>query len=155
MAHRVGVMAGGRLAQVGTPAQIYERPASRFVAEFVGAANVLAGEIGSDGTFLVPSPGLRVRTAWTPAHAVRPGPALLAVRPERIRLGENTNRIEGHVHEIAYAGQTVTYLVRVGDGAMLRVMQPLSTGFDPARHPVGAGVTLGFEPEACIVLPPE
>ena len=62
--------------------------------------------------------------------------------------------MEGEIRDMAYAGQSVTYVIRLDDGGSMRVTRPLSDGFDPARYPIGKRITLGFEPEACIVLPP-
>jgi ABC-type Fe3+/spermidine/putrescine transport system ATPase subunit len=148
MADRIGVMTGGKLAQVGTPAEVYERPASRFVAEFLGAANVLAGVIHPDG-FQLPAGNLIRCAAANP-----PGPGLLAVRPERVRLGEGTNRLEGILTEQAYAGETLTSAIRLPDGTILRASQSLRDGVAGARLEPGTPVTLGWEPEACILLPP-
>ncbi len=104
MATRIGVMRDGRLAQVGTPADVYERPNSRFVAEFLGAANILPAVARADGLRLeLPGLGATVCTA-TRATA---GPALLAIRPERVRLGaaDGTNALRGVVVDRAYAGE--------------------------------------------------
>ena len=91
MATRIGVMRDGRLAQVGTPADVYERPNSRFVAEFLGAANILPAVARTDGMRLE-LPGLGT-TVCTATRTTVVGPALLAIRPERVRLGA-TGRAE-------------------------------------------------------------
>jgi ABC-type Fe3+/spermidine/putrescine transport system ATPase subunit len=148
MADRIGVMAGGKLAQVGTPAEVYERPVSRFVAEFLGAANVLTGTLRTEG-FVLPDGDL-VRCAMQAPI----GPGLLAVRPERMRLGDGTNRLSGVLDAQAYAGETLVSTVRLPDGTILRASQSLHNGVASARLPPGTAVTLGWEPEACILLPP-
>lgn len=151
MADRIGVMQAGRLAQVGTPAEVYERPASRFVAEFLGAANVLAGTRQADGRFVLAGLGVAVRTEGRGA----PGPGLLALRPERLRIGgEGPNRLEGVLVEQAYAGETLTHAVRLADGTLIRASQALADGFGAARLAVGSAVTLAWQPEAGIELPP-
>jgi ABC-type Fe3+/spermidine/putrescine transport system ATPase subunit len=150
MAHRIGVMAVGRIAQAGSPVEFYERPASRFVAEFLGAANILAGEVGPDGTVHLPRLGVTVRIG----RPATPGAALLAVRPERMRLGRGTNRLEGELTERAYAGGSVTYGVRLADGSLVRVADTLVEGFAPTAFPPGLRVVVGWEPESCILLPP-
>jgi len=96
VADRMGVMNQGRIAQVGPPREVYERPASRFVAEFIGEANLLP-----DG------PGFRL------------------VRPERIALSPKPAKgaLAGHVAEVAYFGDRVRYVV-TADGRPLRVSRP-------------------------------
>ena len=149
MAGRIGVMHEGRLLQVGTPAEVYERPRSRFVAEFLGAANILPVAV-RNGALVLPGLGVTVRTAM-PAI---PGAALLALRPERVRMGGGAaNVVEGVVVERAYAGEALTHTVRLGDGTEMRVTKTLHDGLGAEQSEVGAKVTLSWEPEACIVLP--
>ncbi|HUB44725.1 MAG TPA: ABC transporter ATP-binding protein [Acetobacteraceae bacterium] len=149
MADRIGVMHEGRLLQVGTPAEVYERPGSRFVAEFLGAANILPVAV-RNGALVLPGLGVTVRTAM-PAI---PGAALLALRPERVRMGGGAaNVVEGVVVERAYAGEALTHTVRLGDGTEMRVTKTLHDGLGAEQSEVGAKVTLSWEPEACIVLP--
>ncbi len=150
MADRIGVMRDGRMAQVGTPAAIYETPADRFVAQFVGAANILPCMV--DGTSLaLPALGVAVRAA-------RPfvtGPALLALRAERLRIGgeQMVNQVEGVVTETAYAGDVLAVLVRLADGSLLRVRQSLGDGLAAAMVAPGTAVRVGWQPDACMLLP--
>ena len=143
MADRIGVMHQGRMAQVGTPRALYETPASRFVATFIGSANVLDGrpagtgfEVPGIGTLRLGGPGslpLDGRTSpdplsptgeppFTPAMPggdppargttdAHPAPRAIAIRPERIRLGDDPaaeNRVTATVTAIDYAGDSVT-----------------------------------------------
>jgi ABC-type Fe3+/spermidine/putrescine transport system ATPase subunit len=149
LADRIGVMQHGRLAQVGSPAEVYERPNSRFVAEFLGAANILPAVAQADGLRL-PELGITVRTA-TPAA---PGPALLALRPERLRIGvaDAPNRLTGIVTERSYAGETLTHIVRLPNDTVLRVTQALHDGLGATQPAMGETVTLSWQPDACIVL---
>ncbi len=149
LADRIGVMQHGRLAQAGTPAEVYERPNSRFVAEFLGAANILPAVAQADGLRL-PELGITVRTA-TPAA---PGPALLALRPERLRIGaaDAPNRLTGIVTERSYAGETLTHSVRLPNDTVLRVTQALHDGLGATQPAMGETVTLSWQPDACIVL---
>ncbi len=151
-ANRIGVMHEGRLVQVGTPAEVYERPNTRFVAEFLGAANVLRAVAQASGKYLaLPGLDVVVRTA-TEAAA---GPVLLAIRPERVRLGatDDANAVTGVVIERAYAGEALTHTVRLADGSLMRATQSLRDGLGAAQIDVGERVTLSWQPEACIVLP--
>jgi ABC-type Fe3+/spermidine/putrescine transport system ATPase subunit len=146
MADRIGVMAAGRMIQVGTPREIFEMPANRFVAAFMGVGNLWEGVVLDDGlTMELPGIGT-VRLA---AGAPR-GPAVLGVRAERIRLGviPDMNQIAGVLGQTTYAGETVTHSVRVGEGTIARITEPAHG----AAHPEGA-VTLSFEPSACMVFP--
>jgi len=149
MADRIGVMHDGRLLQVGTPAEIYERPNSRFVAEFLGAANILSVVAQPDGLRL-PRLGVTIRAA-TPAAS---GPALLALRPERLRIGPAAapNRLAGVVVERSYAGEALTHGVRLQDGTVLRVTQALHDGLGAVQPAIGEAVTLSWQPDACILL---
>jgi ABC-type Fe3+/spermidine/putrescine transport system ATPase subunit len=143
----------GRLAQVGTPAEVYEHPHTRFVAEFLGAANVLRAEARARGTDLV-LPGLDATVRI--AAEVAAGPLLLAIRPERVRIGATAaaNTLQGEVADRAYAGETLTHSVRLADGSLLRATQSLGDGLGGELLAIGARVTLSWQPEACIVLPP-
>jgi ABC-type Fe3+/spermidine/putrescine transport system ATPase subunit len=153
MATRIGVMRDGKLVQVGPPAEVYEQPNSRFVAEFLGAANVLRAIARASGRHLeLPGLGASVCTAQT----VPAGPLLLAIRPERVRLGrtDGLNSVQGVVVDCAYAGESLTHSVRLADGSLVRAMQSLSDGRREIRASVGDTVTLSWQPDACILLPP-
>jgi putrescine transport system ATP-binding protein len=150
MADRIGVMRDGRMAQVGTPAELYERPADRFVAGFLGAANILPCVV--DGT-AVALPALGIV-----AHAARSGaagPGLLALRAERLRIGGEPlpNEVYGVVTESAYAGDALAVLVRLVDGSVLRVKRSLADGLGAALIEPGTVVRVGWQPDACMLLP--
>jgi len=163
MADRIGVMHLGRMAQVGTPRELYEAPASRFVATFIGSANVLDGRATGAG-FEAPGIGiLRVGAPAPPDTTVR----AIAIRPERIRIGDDQageNRVPATVTAIDYAGDSVTVSARLPNGAVLRARQALTEGVgahpsgdrrsSPAAIPVpGQAVTLSWRAAACIPLP--
>jgi ABC-type Fe3+/spermidine/putrescine transport system ATPase subunit len=151
LATRIGVMRDGRLAQVGTPAEVYERPVDRFVAEFLGAANILA-VVPQSGSSVLDLSGLGV--SIHAADPAREGTRLLALRPERLRLdGDAPNRLDGVLAERAYAGESLIHTVRLADGSLLRVSESLRNGLFAAERPIGSRVTVGWQPEACILLP--
>jgi ABC-type Fe3+/spermidine/putrescine transport system ATPase subunit len=148
MADRIGVMDAGRLLQVGSPSEIYERPASRFVAEFLGAANILPISV-SDGRARLAC-GLAVQAAMSvPADA-----RWLAVRPERVTVGEvdAANRLAGIVVQRSYAGETLTRVVRLEDGTLMRATTVLQQGLAGEPVAVGDSVTLSWQPNASILL---
>lgn len=127
MADRIGIVHQGRMAQVGTPAEIYESPASRFVATFMGSANILPGRPTQDG-FAVAGLGVTLRVA---PGLLTPDTRWMAIRPERLRVGDDpaaANRVTGTLAERAYAGDSLALSVRLADGTLLRVRQPLGDG---------------------------
>jgi putrescine transport system ATP-binding protein len=143
LADRVAVLEQGRLAQLAAPVELYERPASRFVARFLGAANVLEGRAAGG---IIAGPGCLLR----PAGAVPDGQAAVALRPERIRLlpaAPAENGVAGIVTDIAYRGDTWLLLVEAA-GAALRVSLP--AGATPP--PPGAAVALGWDAASLVVL---
>ena len=150
LADRIGVMQHGRLAQVGTPAEVYERPTSRFVAEFLGAANILPA-VAAGGR-------AAACRSWASRCARR-----RRRRPGRRcwRCGRNDcvsarrdapNRLTGVVTERSYAGETLTHSVRLPNDTVLRVTQALHDGLGAAQPAMGETVTLSWQPDACIVL---
>ncbi|HET9970268.1 MAG TPA: ABC transporter ATP-binding protein, partial [Streptosporangiaceae bacterium] len=100
MADTIAVMNGGRIEQLGTPAELYEQPRTAFVAGFLGKSNLLDGTVSGDGVVrLLDGSELRARTNGN--H----GPVSIGVRPEKIRLGDaGVNRLSGMVKESAYIG---------------------------------------------------
>ena len=155
LADRIGVLERGRLVQVGPPMEVYERPATRFVAGFLGGANLLSGVVRPDGGVDCAEVGCVLRAA-VPVTAHPAGAAVtLALRPERIRMQaegaqppEETNAARGTVAEVAFRGELSTALVRFDGGATLRVSRPSAEGA-PER---GAQVTLTWPAEALTVL---
>src|SRR3954452_15041578 len=116
IADRIGVMNRGKLAQVGTPAEIYERPNSRWVAGFVGDVNLIEGRVTAvyPSFVMVEREGMRLRVAHAP---VAPGRIAVARRPEKIRLshavpdGAFENGAAGTVTDIGYLGTLSLYKV--------------------------------------------
>ncbi|MFE2937720.1 ABC transporter ATP-binding protein [Streptomyces sp. NPDC059255] len=151
MADRVAVMNQGRIEQVGTPEDIYERPERAFVARFVGRANLLDGTARDrDGDRTpVELPGLG--TVAAAGDAVAAGrTATVMLRPHRIALAPaapgSGGGARGTVLSAGYAGETVAYRVRVGaDGPVLDVERP--TGTQEPFGP-GAAVELSWDPAA-------
>jgi putrescine transport system ATP-binding protein len=146
LADRVAVLEGGRLAQVGAPRAIYDRPASRFVARFLGAANVLEGRAGT-GRFDSTEAGA------TFAGDIPDGTVAVALRPERVIVAPGAsgpNTAQGVVEEVAFRGDDSLLLVRLSGGASLRVAHAEEDGAPPAR---GAAVTLAWDASAVVALP--
>ncbi|MBR0683455.1 ABC transporter ATP-binding protein [Roseomonas eburnea] len=145
LADRVALLDGGRIAQVGAPRAIYERPASRFVARFLGAANVLEGQ-AAEGRFD------SAEAAATFAGAIPAGTVAVALRPERIRItadGAGPNTAQGVVEDVAFRGDDSLVLVRLSGGATLRVAHAEEDGAPPER---GASVCLAWDADAVVAL---
>jgi putrescine transport system ATP-binding protein len=130
LSSRMGVMNHGKIVQVGTPADIYECPASKFVADFIGSVNLFEGEVLAGTPASVRSSELGALTPVAQGVAVTPGAtAWVALRPEKIRIGKAVPQagepgVRGHVREVAYLGDTSVYLVQIESGRVLRVTRP-------------------------------
>ena len=141
MADRIAVMNHGKIEQVGTPIDLYERPANVFVASFIGETNLLEAIIvGAEESAWVLRlvNGSVVRA--TPAAASTPVPAngktvKMAIRPERIVLREpGEGLVRGTVGEVIYAGSSLIYFIQIGDAGSLTVRVPVqSLGPRPSR----------------------
>src|SRR4051812_14770958 len=150
MATRIGLLHQGRLAQVGAPAELYERPASRYVAGFMGNDNVLPGVVRG-GRLELEGVG--------PAEALGTAPegkVWVALRPERLVIerggSPGVNRVAGAVAQSAYFGDSADYVVRLASGAALHVTQPLGRGFGAGLMPAGTAVSVSWPADACVLL---
>ena len=154
MATRIGLLHGGRLEQVGTPYEIYERPATRYVAQFMGGANVLSGRVRDAGPdAAVEVPGIGLVRLHGPLPAGQGATMHLAVRQERIRLdGAGQNRVVGRIEDIAYYGDVVDVALRLSDGSVLNASRPLGEGSAAGMPQQGREVMLSFAAEACVPL---
>jgi putative spermidine/putrescine transport system ATP-binding protein len=145
MADRLVVMSDGAVRQVGRQADLYERPADRFVADFVGRSTMIEGSIVAPGQFHSEG-GL---TLPCPPEA-SPGPATLALRPERLSLGAAAealeNRMTGTVVFVSYLGAMLDVHVRLNDKDQVVLQVPnRRDGLVPA---IGDTVTVGWPAEA-------
>lgn len=128
MSDRIAVMSEGRVLQVASPTEIYDAPASRFVATFIGSCNVLDGVVDATGTGVV-VPGLGALPAWVPADA-RPGSGVtLAIRPERVTMSPGSaaapaGALPGTLVERVFLGDEWTFHVRLASDAVMTVSVP-------------------------------
>lgn len=145
IADRVGVMNKGRLEQLGTPTDIYSRPATPFVAEFVGLTNRIPGEVKS-GEVVVRGVSLPLVKSDTPT-----GSAVALIRPEAISVatdGETSpGPLVGTVIAVAFLGATSRVTVDLGDQIVL-AQEPTAQAAD---HPAGTRVRLAIRPDAVLV----
>ena len=145
IADRVGVMQAGRLEQLGPPTDVYSRPATPFVADFVGLTNRIPGEVKFGG--------VEVRGTQLPLvqKDVPAGPAVALVRPEAVTIAGDGERssgpLVGTVIAVAFLGATSRVTVDLGDITVLAQL-PTSAA---AEHPAGTKVTLTLRPDPVLV----
>jgi len=152
IADRIAIMERGSLRQVGTPRDIYERPANSFVAGFMGTTNLLQGTVAAKdgGGALVRTPsGVEVRAAN--ADGVAPGDTVwVSIRPEalRIRGGQaaGANAWTATIRLATYVGESTIYRAELGGHAVELHAPPGDS------HQAGASVTLEADPRRCILL---
>jgi putrescine transport system ATP-binding protein len=127
VADRISVMDHGRIVQVAAPAEIYEAPNSRYVADFIGSVNMFEGQVeaaSADRTRLVAPDNLTIDVAT--GGATKGATAWFAVRPEKVRItheepaGKTVNAVAGEVWDIAYFGDMTLYNVKLGSGQEVR-----------------------------------
>jgi iron(III) transport system ATP-binding protein len=150
---RIGVMRSGKLLQLASAAEIYNRPAELFVANFTGASNLLKGRVldrqGEFGT-IEAGAGHRL-TAWLPAGVAAGDPVRIAVRPENVQLGADgsaSNRFTARVLAQRYQGVQTIYELGVLGGEL----EALELGTS-ARYPVGSDVDVVLPPALCWAYP--
>jgi spermidine/putrescine ABC transporter ATP-binding subunit len=154
MSDRVAVMTHGRIAQVGTPAQVYERPANRFVADFLGDSNLMTAIVrrGADGYRAVLDGGIDVRSDGLEGCAEGERTCLL-LRPEKIVFGPaSANTLPGKVEHVIFFGEAREYRVRLDDnGAIALKVRVPNSRLVPGVE-VGDAVFLSFDPGDCVCL---
>jgi spermidine/putrescine transport system ATP-binding protein len=154
LADHVGVMDKGRLQQVGVPADLYQRPASRLVADFVGQVNLFGGrvaEIGTDRSAVdCPELNARVVVRGPPEGAAVGQAAWVALRPEHIILERSGDGLVGTVSRATYLGDAIAYEVALSAGGVLRVRRP--HGPEAMVFAEGDPVTLSWPQGAPILL---
>ncbi|MGF6427525.1 putrescine transport system ATP-binding protein [Bradyrhizobium elkanii] len=165
MAGRIGVMDAGRLVQVATPRNLYEAPASRWIAEFVGDINLFNGEVTSreNGRLTVATADagtLAVSELWPP---VTKQVVAVAIRPEKVKLSRRApasdegaskaiNRLEGVVTDVNYLGGVTSYRVKLETGAVVRSSMANTARLDVDAYLAGQRVVAWFTADDCLVL---
>ncbi len=147
LADRVAVMRAGRVEQIASPVDIYERPATRFVAGFVGETNFVEGVVRqNDGASFETAFGRLPRTACALPDGAR---ATLSVRPERIGVTRDGAGVAGRVEDFVFRGEYSLLRVRVAPGVALRV-----AAYE-ARFSIGDDVALVIAPDAGVLFAEE
>ena len=153
---RIAVLDRGRLVQVGSPAEIFDRPKTRFVAEFVGKANILTGRVETDGKLRLDD-GAIIRLADA-AGLAPASEASVCLRPHNLKLvndetavrqliDQGYNLFSGVIRRSIYFGDSVDYAIELASGATLRVIAPASQRFDP-----GHSIHAAAHPDNCVVV---
>jgi putative spermidine/putrescine transport system ATP-binding protein len=154
LSDRVVVMSEGRVEQIGTPAEIYNFPATPFVASFVGTLNLVNAKVIEAGTGRLSVAGQEVVAAKPISEAHDGGSVTLALRPESIELGEGggSNRFHGPIEDVSFLGSIVRMRLRLDgtDGPTIS----LDTFNDPNLNPpaIGEVVTVSFPRESSLVV---
>jgi spermidine/putrescine transport system ATP-binding protein len=154
MSDRIAVMSAGKVEQLGTPSEVYERPVSSYIAEFLGVSNLMDVEVKSqaaDGRTIVELGSYELVSA-TPHR--RAGPAMVSIRPERIKIvtgdASPPNTIQAVVDRMVYAGPVLNVLVHVADSNVIQVTVP-NVGDIKPYHP-GDSIEICLPPDALQVL---
>ena len=159
VADRIGVMDQGRLVQVASPPEIYERPNSRWVADFIGDVNLIEGrlvEAGESSSTIMSAPAGKLHAAGV-ADA-RPGDTVwVAVRPEKVRISHAApaaaaNCVAGHVWDIGYLGDLSVYKVRLDNGFVMKAAAANMTRLIERPFGWDERVWLSWAPDAGVVL---
>jgi spermidine/putrescine ABC transporter ATP-binding subunit len=158
IASRIAVMDGGRVQQVGSPMELYERPASRFVAGFIGRINLIDATIAARGAGWIECVAAELGPVRIPAPGdvgAENDSVTLAVRPERVRIGlerpePGRMAVEAEIEDLAYFGD-VSRLVAVTAGGQ-RLQARLPVGMTPGEVARGERRWLSWLPEETLLL---
>jgi putative spermidine/putrescine transport system ATP-binding protein/spermidine/putrescine transport system ATP-binding protein len=146
LSDRIAILDKGRIVQSGAPAEIYERPQTRFAAEFLGDSNFLTGTVAQGAVRL--ADGTMVQTTMPlPAEGAK---VTLAVRPEKmspLAMEGAANRLSARIVTVIYAGPVLSYLLETADGTKLKLFV---ANRDGTVLKEGATITLGWAAEHSI-----
>ena len=164
MAGRIGVMDAGRLDQVATPRDLYETPASRWIAEFVGDINLFEGQVGAAeaGRLAIATRDAGTVYVAEPRTPLTKSVVSVAIRPEKVKLSRRApaadgvsatvfNRLEGVIIDVSYLGGVTTYKVKLDSGAIVRSSMENTTRIVDA-YTASQRVVAWFTPDDCLVL---
>jgi spermidine/putrescine transport system ATP-binding protein len=161
MSDYIAVMNAGRVLQLGTPEMIYERPASKFVADFIGESNFVEGRVRSQqgSRLIIDGDGVSNVVAESEAPLPPGAQVIVAIRPERISLVREkwdavmVNQFPARIETLIYSGFATAYQVRVNDKLLMMVREPNAGRADQTSDlRQGEAVWLHWEPETARVL---
>jgi iron(III) transport system ATP-binding protein len=155
LSHQVAVMNQGRIQQIGSPREIYERPQTKFVADFVGTTNFVDGTVrtreADEGYYLIDTE-LGVLRSFS-VEAVRPGDAVvLSIRPEDVHLSDaqpasDVNTWHAMVDQKVFIGEAMEWQIKIGHRTLLSKTHP------SIRTPIGQPVWAQISPSQCVAMP--
>ena len=158
MANRIAIMSKGRVLQVGSPEEVYEHPANRFVADFIGNVNLFEGKLSVDepDRCAVATGIGEVRVGHGVSGALNM-PVTIAVRPEKIEISKQRptrdhNLFSGKVKEIAYFGAHNTYIVVATDGSRVKITEANTARHDLSDITWDDDVCFWWQDNAAVVL---
>lgn len=152
LADRLVVMNNGKIEQVGSPSDLYDRPQTPFVADFIGRTNFFKGTL-SDGQFKTPF-GVDLQVTGNCPQ----GSNLIAFRPEKIQMelpgasAPGTNRIAGNIDMVSYLGPYTEYRVKVANDNVIVVHRPNRQSDDEGVFVAGKPVVITVPPERCLLF---
>jgi putrescine transport system ATP-binding protein len=165
VANRIGVMDAGRLDQVASPRELYEAPASRWIAEFIGDINLFEGQIESreNNRVTIATRDAGPVVAAEPRQPISKTTVAVAIRPEKVKLSRRgpvadgsasraINRLEGVVADISYLGGLTIYKIKLDSGATLRSSMANTARIDIDAYGLSQRVVAWFTPDDCMVL---
>jgi putative spermidine/putrescine transport system ATP-binding protein len=157
MSDRIAVINEGELAQIGTPREIYNRPANQFVASFIGESSFIplhrddSGQLVHEGVAVLPVPNEETGKEWS-----------LVIRPERLLLekpkAKRTNGkiyFDGVITELVYQGETAIVMIELGNGKILTSRANTRAGDDVDSLELGQTVSVSIDKNDAIVIPGE
>jgi len=155
LSHEIAVMSEGRIRQIGSPRDIYERPANRFVADFVGLTNFIDGvveaRLGDQSYEVRTDLGVLQVTAYDPLSAG--DKVLLSVRPEDVELSEarpeGANVLSATVDAKVFLGEFIDFQVKLGQRSLMARVHPSLT------TQVGEPIRVRINPEKCLCIRPD
>jgi iron(III) transport system ATP-binding protein len=156
LSHEIAVMQAGRIVQIGSPRDIYERPRNKFVADFVGLTNFLDATVSApdgDGAYRVSGPIGQMRVC-SPDQLKAGDAVAISVRPEDVELSEQrlegeVNVFEGTVTGKVFLGECIDFQVKVGEHPMFARVHPSLT------TPVGGKIYVRMNSDKCIAISDE
>jgi putrescine transport system ATP-binding protein len=160
---RIAVMDAGKFVQIGTPTEIYEYPETRFIANFIGSANMFEGRVIENGADHVVVRGGRNEGKFYIDHgmSIKEGTKVwVAIRPEKIRISKSPaeesgpNQLKGVVHDVGYLGSISMYRVEMAGGRIVEVTHSNQSRPKGGQHEVDweDEVHLSWEPSSAVVM---
>ncbi|TIO74747.1 MAG: ABC transporter ATP-binding protein [Mesorhizobium sp.] len=151
MSDRIVVMNAGAVEQIGAPEEVYETPATAFVADFLGKANMLAGTVSrSDGALAITLAAGQTIDVTSPRPLAPGSKVTVVVRPQKLSVGAtaSANRLSGRVVSTSYLGGSAIYEIDIGGETSIRANAPINGRI--ARE--GEPIEVGFDPGGCVLL---